>query len=156
MCCSNITHCLSVQKYWTKFILWCKQRQFHEHFWCHAYLFILMWPTIICINYIKWLRGICLNGCKQRKYSSRASGITSTHIAGPWVLRDKIWQAGLQTREKGQSNTHGVERGHFPAKVSPQVPGYGRSSWFLTADVSFPSRTQKGDHKQLLKIYCQA
>lgn len=105
MCCSNITHCLSVQKYWTKFSLWCKQRQFHEHFWCHAYLFILMWPTILCINYVKWLRGICLNGCKQRKYSSRASGITSAHVTGAWVLSEKIWQAGLQKREVRATHT---------------------------------------------------
>lgn len=119
MCCSNITHCLSVQKYWTKFSLFSKQKWFHEQFWCHAYLFILMWPTIIRINCVKRLRGIWLNSCKQRKYNSRASGITLTHIAGAWVLRDKIWQARLQTREKGQSNTHNVQWGPFSSQSLP-------------------------------------
>lgn len=106
MCCSNITHCLSVQKYWSKFSLWCKQRQFHEHFWCCTYLFTPMWPTTIRVNSIKWLRGIYLNRCKQRKLSSRANSITSAHIAGAWVLWDKNCQSELRKREKGQSNTH--------------------------------------------------
>lgn len=50
MCCSNITHCLSVQKYWTKFRLRCKQRQLCEHYWCCTYLFTSMWPTTMCSN----------------------------------------------------------------------------------------------------------
>lgn len=50
-----------------KFSLQCKQRQFHEHFWCCTYLFTPMWLTTIFLNYIKWLREICLNQCKQRK-----------------------------------------------------------------------------------------
>lgn len=44
----------------------------------------------------------------------------------------------------------------FQPKPLPHVPGYGGSSWFLSADVSFPSRIQKGDHKQFLKTCCQA
>lgn len=156
MCCSNITHCLSVQKYWTKFSPWCKQRQFREHFWCHAYLFILTWPTIRCINYIKWLRGICLNSCKQRKYSSRASGVASSHIAGAGVLRAKFDRLDSKQERKVRA-THTMWNGAlFQAKVAPQVPGYGGSSWLLPADVSFPSRSQKGDQTQLLKTWCQA
>lgn len=59
ICCSNSTHCLSVQKYWTKFSLWNKQTQFLKHFRCCAYLFTPMWLKTVCLNNIKWLREIC-------------------------------------------------------------------------------------------------
>lgn len=119
MCCSNITHCPSVQKYWTKFSLQCKQRQFSEHFWCCTYLLSPMWPTTVCLNYITWLKGICLNPCKQRKYSSRNNGITSVHIAGAWVLREKKLPVWTQ-KERERAEQYARERRPFPAKDSPE------------------------------------
>lgn len=133
MCCSNITHCLSVQKYWTKFSLWCKQRQFCEQFWYCTYLFIAIWPTIMCLYCVKWLRAFCLTWCKQRKFSIGGNGITVTHIAG-WGLGvnwEKIASLDSEIKRVEQSTW---EQCPFLVGNCPDCQGMGKImvpfSWF--------------------------
>lgn len=68
----------------------------------------------------------------------------SSHCWGLGVKGEKIanWiqRKGRATRtRRGASSSQGLR----------WVPGYGRSSWFLSADASFPNQTQKGVHTQL-------